>query len=280
MIINGELHDRARRRRLPGLDDGLQRRLRGRPDDHRADEPRALHQPLPAGPRRDRQLPGHRPQVRQRHRPLAAAAHVRRLVLARRSNLYGTPLHRRVVERDARRSSRPGPPPVEEGPRPDARRRRRRVVDEHGRAAAVDERRRARSTRRTASCSTTTPGTRPTSARRAIVRVGTKPKPKPKPKTKPKGTTTPAADDAADDSPRARRRRRTDRTTTTPAQALASAAAIASASQAGTRVGRSVVASTQAWRVQPSATISSPSRSTAYSKRKRAPRSRRSGRGS
>ena len=41
-----------------------------------------------------------------------------------------------------------------------------------------------------------------------------------------------------------------------------SAALISSASQPGTRVGRCVVASTQAWRVQPSAT-SSPSRSTA-----------------
>ena len=35
MIINGELDDRARRRRLPGLDDGLQRRVRGGPADHR-----------------------------------------------------------------------------------------------------------------------------------------------------------------------------------------------------------------------------------------------------
>ena len=57
-------HLRARRRCVPGLDDRLQRRLRGRPEDHRADEPRPLHQPLPAGPRRDRQLPRRRPQVR------------------------------------------------------------------------------------------------------------------------------------------------------------------------------------------------------------------------
>ena len=48
VIINGELADRARRRRLPGLDDRLQRRLRGRAPDHCAHEPRALHQPLPA----------------------------------------------------------------------------------------------------------------------------------------------------------------------------------------------------------------------------------------
>ena len=35
--------ERARRRHLPGLDDGLQRRLRSRPADHGAHEPRALH---------------------------------------------------------------------------------------------------------------------------------------------------------------------------------------------------------------------------------------------
>ena len=74
--------DRARRRRLPGLDDGLQRRLRGGPPDHGADEPRALHLALPARPRRDRQLSGPRPALRQRHRPLAAPADVRRLVVA------------------------------------------------------------------------------------------------------------------------------------------------------------------------------------------------------
>ena len=60
--------DRARRRRLPGLDDRLQRRLRGRAADHLAHEPRALHLALPARPRRDGGLPGHRPQVRERHR--------------------------------------------------------------------------------------------------------------------------------------------------------------------------------------------------------------------
>ena len=74
--------DRARRRRLPGLDDGLQRRLRGRALDRGAHEPRALHQPLPDRSRRDRQLPRHRPQVHERHRALALAADVRRLRVA------------------------------------------------------------------------------------------------------------------------------------------------------------------------------------------------------
>ena len=78
---------RSRRRRLPGLDHRLQRRVRGRAEDHRADESRALHQPLPAGPRRDRRLPGRRPPVRQRHRPLALPQDVRRLGRAHRHAL-------------------------------------------------------------------------------------------------------------------------------------------------------------------------------------------------
>ena len=68
VIVNGELADRPRRRRLPGLDDRLQRGVRGRAADHRAHESLALHLALPARPRRDRQLSRHRPQVRQRHR--------------------------------------------------------------------------------------------------------------------------------------------------------------------------------------------------------------------
>ena len=50
--------------------------------DRRADQPRALHLALPARPRRDGQLPRSRPQVHERHRQLAAPAHVRRLGLA------------------------------------------------------------------------------------------------------------------------------------------------------------------------------------------------------
>ena len=70
--------DRARRRRLPGLDDGVQRRVRGGAADHERDESRALHLALSARPRRDGQLPGPGPQVHERHRQVAAAAHVRR----------------------------------------------------------------------------------------------------------------------------------------------------------------------------------------------------------
>ena len=76
--------DRARRRRLPGLDDRLQRRLRGGAADHRAYEPRALHLALPAGPRRDRRLPRRRPAFVNDTPALAAPAHVRRALLARR----------------------------------------------------------------------------------------------------------------------------------------------------------------------------------------------------
>ena len=49
VIINGELQTRPRRRHLPGLDDRLQRGVRGGPADRRADEPRALHLALPLG---------------------------------------------------------------------------------------------------------------------------------------------------------------------------------------------------------------------------------------
>ena len=75
-----------------------------------------------------------------------------------------------------------------------------------------------------------------------IVHVGTKPRP------------VAAAEEGAERPERAERPDRPDRR-----QPLRSA--ISSASQPGTRVGRCVVASTQAWRVQPSATFS-PSRST------------------
>ena len=77
--------------------------------------------------------------------------------------------------------------------------------------------------------------------------------------------------------PRRRRRRRSSRRPTTrpgPADQPDSTSVIASVSQAGMRVGRRVSAFTQAWFVQPSATIPCGSlvRSMTYSKRKRAPR--------
>ena len=186
VIINGELEHRPRRRRLPGLDDRLQRRLRGRPEDHLAHEPRALHQPLPAGPRRDGELPGRRPEVRQRHRPLAAAAHVRRLVLAR-VDLYGAPLHRRV-ESETRAARRHGRRAGEADPRPEPVRGRDRRSTRAARPRSSTSVRR-QVYRAPARCSTTTRGTRPTAARPRVVRVGTKPKPKPKQKIGPTGPT-------------------------------------------------------------------------------------------
>ena len=240
MIINGELTTGPRRRRLPGLDDRLQRRLRGRPEDHRADEPRALHQPLPAGPRRDRQLPGRRPEVRQRHRALAAAAHVRRLVLARRSS--STARRSTGASRARRgRSSRPGPRRSSRCPtrrsswaRPPSRRAasprsstsvERKVYTRRRRAALRQHLVLVLPRRAAASC--TSGRSRGRCRRRRRARAGRR---------------GPERPDRAD-------------------RRHLSAAAISSASQAGTRVGRCVVASTQAWRVQPSATAS-PSRST------------------
>mgnify|MGYP003694772751 CR=1 FL=1 len=78
----------------------------------RADEPRALHQPLPAGPRRDGRLPGRRPEVRERHRHTGCccARFVGSSSLT--VDLYGTPVHRRVesttapLERDAQAADR------------------------------------------------------------------------------------------------------------------------------------------------------------------------------
>ena len=52
------------------------------PADRFAHEPRAVHQPLSAGPRRDRQLSGHRSEVHERHRPLAPAAYLGRVLVA------------------------------------------------------------------------------------------------------------------------------------------------------------------------------------------------------
>ena len=150
--------------------------------------------------------------------------------------LYGAPLNRRVesVTKPARRhraaaAKRVPDPTLFAGST---------VVEESGapsRSTSVDGRSTA-----AAGSSTTTPGTRPTAASLASCDVGTKPRP-------------------------GRRRRRegpSGPSGPTGPRASALRSAISSASQPGTRVGRCVVASTQAWRVQPSA-IASPSRSTA-----------------
>ena len=239
VIINGELTNGPRRRRLPGLDDGLQRRLRGWPEDHRADEPRALHQPLPAGPRRDGQLPGRRPEVRQRHGALAAAAHLRRLVLARRRALRraAEPARR---ERDRSRSSTPGTRRSKRVPDP-ALFVGQTSVEESGEPRAVDERRAQGLHERRARCSTTTRGTRPTAASRASSTSG-----------RSRGRQA-AAEEEGPDAGRAGRPAR-------PASALRSADRARRASRARASAG-ACVASTQAWRVQPSAIVS-PSRST------------------
>ncbi len=139
--------ERDRRRRLPGLDDRVQRGLRGRPLDREAHEPRALHQPLPARPRRDRELPRPRPRVHERHRQVAARAYVRRRGLA-----HGQPLRNAAGppgrDRDgAARGRREGA--VE------ADRRRHALQGGEGRravgiAAALDERHAGASTRPTA----------------------------------------------------------------------------------------------------------------------------------
>ncbi len=80
-----------RRRRLPGRHDRLQRGVGERGQGRRAQSALALHQPLPARPRRNRQLPRPRPQVRQRH----AEVDPRRRELGRGRH-HGLPLRRRA----------------------------------------------------------------------------------------------------------------------------------------------------------------------------------------
>ena len=164
VIINGELAERARRRHLPGLDHRVQRGVRGRPADHGSDEPRPLHQPLPPGPRRHRQLPRHRSQVRERHGPLAAAAHVRQLELA-----DGEPVRDAAAPQGRQRDVAAGDHRAcaaddHEGPEPARRREGGRPA---GIAAALDQREpQASTTRRRQAALRRRPGTRVTSARR------------------------------------------------------------------------------------------------------------------
>ena len=249
--------ERARRRDLPGLDDGVQRGLRGRPADHRAHEPCALHLPLSARARRDRQLPGPRPEVRQRHRPLAAAADVRRRRLAHRQPLRhpGEPPrreHHRPARRDRARAR-------EGDRRPDAREGQAR----DGRVRLAAARRRA------STASSTTPSGKLLYdntwrsfyvGEPSLVRVGTKEPPKKPVKPKKPGagdpTTTTPTDPTVDDD-------RPDRYGSDDDDSR-SAVAIASTNHGGTRVGCRVAASTVAWSVSAVAT-SSPSRSIRYS---------------
>ena len=155
--------DRSRRRHLPGLDDRLQRGLRGGPADRRAHEPRALHLALPARPRRDGQLSRSRPQVHERHRPLAAAADVRRLRLADRQPL-------RDAAEPARRDDGAAAPASSALRRSSACPiRRSRRARPWSRSTASRPARRAsaaRSTTPTARCCTRTRGTPPTAPSR------------------------------------------------------------------------------------------------------------------
>ena len=246
--------DGPRRRCLPGLDDRVQRRLRGRAPDHRPHEPLALHQPLPDRPRRDGQLPGPRPALRQRHRQVAAPADVRRLVVA-----HGGAL------RDA------GEPAVEVGDRAASRHRgadrSKRVpgperlvgetsleyYGEPARATSVRRRVYSPSGKLLSRHDVVVVLRRRAADRPRRPKPKPKPKPPPPPKEPPPPTTTGRRAAASSDHHARSRRRRLHRPPGRPELASA-AAAIASTRKAGTRVGLSVFESTQAWRVQPSAT--------------------------
>ncbi len=201
--------------------------------DHRADESRALHQPLPAGPRRDRRLPRRRSPVHQRHGPLAAAPHLRQLRLADRRPLRDADAPEgREPDRAARRARQGAD---QEDDRQDAEaggeghRRSRRAGDD-------DERDARRLRAPAASSSTTTCSTRRTAPRRSSCA-----------------------------SARRRSRRSREEAGYGDGSDDDSARSIASTSQSGIRVGLNVAASTHACAVQPSASSSPSSRTIAYS---------------
>ena len=206
---------------------------------------------LPDRARRDGQLPRPGPQVHQRHRELAAAAHLRRLGAPDRQPLRRrrrTGASRRRAARSAssaHRSSASRIPTLLKG---------KSEVEEYGSARARDRRHPHGLRRETASVLHEDTGTRPTAPSRRW------------------------SGSARSRSPSRSRSRRDDgrsRTTAVPAEldagagrsaapVYASALATVSANHTGTRVGRRVVESTVACAVEPSATSSSP-RSTAYS---------------
>ena len=241
MIINGELADRARRRRLPGLDDGLQRRLRGRPDDHGAHEPRALHQPLPAGPRRDGQLPGHGPKFVNdtEHwlllRTFVGSSSLDGQSLRRRRSTAASRARRAplVVTGAAAGEAKIADPTLFKGPT---------VVEECGSPSRFDERA-PPGLRRDGTLCTTTCGTRRYRGEKKIVRVG-------RSRSRSRRRSPRRPDAAAERADRRRRR-------------LALSAVRSPRPASGTRVGRNVSRRRRV-RVQPSA-IDSPSRSSAYS---------------
>ena len=152
-------------------------------------------------------------------------------------NLYGSPIHRRVVS-ETRPLVETGPVPIKRVPDPTLF-RGVTAVDEYGQPP------RSTSVRRlvyTANGKVLYDNTWYSSYRGEpqVVRFGTREK---KPKKGPSGPSGPTGPTGAE-------------------RGHPSELTIASTSQAGTRVGRCVLASTQAWRVQPSAT-GSPSRSIA-----------------
>ena len=182
--------DRARRRRVPGLDDRVQRRVRGRAADHRTHEPRALHLALSARSRRNRQLSGRRPEVRQRHRPLAAAPHLGQLVLAHGGALRDAAAPARRVRDAAAARRRAAAGQEDEGSEASRSGRRSSTTP------ASPRRRRAssgRSTRPPGSCSRTSRGRRTTARCRSWFAVGQEAKKQPPAATLSPAGTAPTA---------------------------------------------------------------------------------------
>ena len=175
----GRVRGSRRRRRLAGRDDGLQRGVGVGREDPRAQPALALHQPLPARTRRDRQLPGPGPRGSATTRPnwifVAASWDGGGITVS----LYGGGTERRV-ESSPGTFRITGGVPLRRIPDPTLE-KGTTVVDAEGSqpsATSVDR------TVYNADGSVLYDETWNTSYRGEYreVRVGTKPKPKPKPK--------------------------------------------------------------------------------------------------
>ena len=195
VIIGNEYAEEVGRRHLTGRDDGVQRRLGGGPEDHGAASALALHQPLPARPRRDRVLAVARPEVRERHGRLGARAGASPKATASASR--STAASRGASTAPRARSSSPGEVPIERVEDPTLA-KGKQIVEEEGAPPS-----RTSATRKVYSADGelihSETWTTSYEGQDRIVRVGTKvePKAKPVPKRTKLAPATPSADDGA-----------------------------------------------------------------------------------
>ena len=193
--------------------------------------------------------PDTRPQVRERHRALAVAAHLRQLVVADRRALRDAAEPARRERGVAARRDRA--PTVKRIPDPNMLVGQTALEESGQPSRSTSVRRRVYDSSGKLMYDHTWYSSYRSEPR--VIRYGTKPMPPPKPTSGAEGAEEEEARPPPPPPPRRPRRR--------AARLELSASAIASASQAGTRVGRWSPTETQACVVQPSATWP-PSRST------------------